>query len=82
MNYLEIYHNSISITAAAYKVNSDPFYALIMAAARSADTDNMAKLEAAWPEVIDQLQRRYNAGGGILDGDCLDTIHYFFKEAQ
>jgi len=69
MDWLEIYHDSISIASVAYEFNSDPFYALIMAAARSADSENMAKLEAAFPEVLDQFRQRYNAGLGILDGD-------------
>jgi hypothetical protein len=44
-----------------------PFYALIMAAMRQADTSNTAKLRAAWPDVWDELQARYNAPGGYLN---------------
>ena len=46
-----------------------PFYALVMAAMREADTDNAAKLRAAWPDVWAELQARYNAPGGVLPGD-------------
>lgn len=46
-----------------------PFYALIQAAMRKADTINEYKLRAAWPEVWDDLQARYNAPGGILEGE-------------
>jgi len=46
-----------------------PYYALIMAAMRDADTDNLAKLRAGWPEVYEDLFARYNAPGGILPGD-------------
>lgn len=46
-----------------------PFYALIMAAYRRADTSNAAKLQAAWPDVIAELHARYNAPGGILAVD-------------
>jgi hypothetical protein len=46
-----------------------PFYSLIMAAMRGADTANLAKLKAAWPDVWDELQRRYNAPGGLLEED-------------
>jgi len=35
------------------------FYAIIMAAMRQADTDNAALLRAAWPEVWEELQKRY-----------------------
>ncbi len=44
------------------------FYALIMAAMRGADSVNLPKLKAAWPEVWNELQARYNAPGGIIDG--------------
>ena len=50
-----------------------PFYALIMAAMRQADTSNMAKLRAAWPGVADELQWRYDAPGGLLPGEVLAT---------
>ncbi|MHB1172824.1 MAG: hypothetical protein ACYCZY_10110 [Lacisediminihabitans sp.] len=46
-----------------------PFYALIMAAARKADSDNLMLLRAAWPATIAELQERYNAPGGFLDGE-------------
>jgi hypothetical protein len=46
-----------------------PFYALIMAAMRQADSTNAAKLRGAWPDVWDELQARYNAPGGVLDGE-------------
>lgn len=46
-----------------------PFYALIMAAMRRADSDNAGKLKAAWPEVWGELQQRYNAPGGYLPGE-------------
>lgn len=46
-----------------------PFYALIMAAMRKADTINAHKLRAAWPHIWDELHARYNAPGGILKGE-------------
>ena len=46
-----------------------PFYALIQAAMRQADTDNLAKLGAMWPSVFDELQARYHAPGGRLESD-------------
>jgi hypothetical protein len=46
-----------------------PFYGLIMAAMRKADTDNTVKLRAAFPEVWDELQTRYNAPGGLLESE-------------
>lgn len=43
-----------------------PFYALIMAAMRQADTRNTAALRAAFPDTWDELQARYHAPGGRL----------------
>jgi hypothetical protein len=43
-----------------------PFYALIMAAMRQADTGNLIKLRDAFPAVYDELVVRYNAPGGAL----------------
>ena len=82
MDYLEIYQDSIKITRMAYKVNNDPFYALIMAAARCGDSDNIDKLEAAWPEVISQLTQRYRATLGILEGDNPATKERIIQKAQ
>lgn len=44
----------------------EPFYALIQAAMRKADSWNLAKLRAEWPAVWDELQARYHAPGGAL----------------
>ena len=53
----------------AYEVSLDltgaPFYALIMAAMRKADTANLLRLQGAFPEVWDELQERYNTPGGL-----------------
>lgn len=49
---------------------SEQFYALLMAAMRTADTPNQTRLEAAFPYVWDELRERYHAPGGrlLLDG--------------
>ena len=46
-----------------------PFYALIMAAMRKADTRNLAALKVVFPETAAELFARYNAPGGRLAGD-------------
>ena len=46
-----------------------PFYALIMAAMRKADSNNLVMLQTMWPTVWKDLQARYYAPGGILDSD-------------
>ena len=48
-----------------------PFYALIMAAMWRADSDNVEKLRAAWPEVWDEVYARYHAPGGLLEGEAV-----------
>jgi hypothetical protein len=48
---------------------SAPFYALIMTAMRQADTENMARLRLAWPDVADELEARYHAPGGLLGAE-------------
>ena len=63
MSYYD-YRSSLSIAAQDY-----PFYAVLMAAMRQADTDNLEKLRAAFPEVYAELQARYNAPGGTLPGE-------------
>lgn len=46
-----------------------PFYAIIMAAMRQADTNNNNALHAAFPEVWEELSARYNAPDGYLPGE-------------
>ena len=58
------YKQSQEIAARNY-----PFYALIMAAMRQADTNNLLMLQTMWPEQWKDLQARYYAPGGILDSD-------------
>lgn len=59
-----------SFRAAAELADADTdFYALIQAAMRRADTDNLARLQAAFPDTWDELDARYHAPAGHLDGD-------------
>jgi len=58
------YKQSQQIEARGY-----PFYALIMAAMRQADTDNLKRLTLMWPKVSREFNDRYNAPGGVLDSD-------------
>lgn len=48
-------------------LNDDPpLSALIMAAMRKADPDNLSRLVLEWPEIYQELQERYEAPGGGL----------------
>ncbi len=51
----------------AIEVQEYPFYALIMAAMRQADTDNTEKLKSAFPDIYEELTKRYHAPGGVLE---------------
>lgn len=54
--------------------NDYPFYALIMAAMRKADDNNLKALQNILPDVWQELKERYNLPGGkrINEGgvDC------------
>ena len=43
-----------------------PFYALIMAAMRKADTRNIELLRVAFPDTYRELKFRYNSPNGFL----------------
>ena len=58
------YHEGRRIAAQNY-----PFYAIIQAAMRQADTDNLQKLKQEWPEVWEDLDKRWHAPGGYLPGE-------------
>lgn len=49
--------------------NDPPFYSLIMAAIRRADTVNTEKLKIMWPEVYEEFKNRYHMPGGLLEGE-------------
>ena len=51
-----------------------PFYALIFAAMRQADSINIERLKAQWPAEYLEMQERYNAPGGALDEDELKQV--------
>lgn len=50
-------------------VEDVPFDALIMAAIWRADSTNAALLTAAFPAIAAETQARYDAPGGLLEGE-------------
>lgn len=68
---MSLYDYEVSKQIGAMNV---PFYGLIMAAMRQADTDNLNALRAFWPAVWDELQARYNAPGGALNDAELQYV--------
>jgi hypothetical protein len=57
------------------------FYPLLMAAMRCADADNTERLRHAFPEVWEELHDRYQAPGGVIEGDP-DFEEYLRWRAQ
>ncbi len=47
------------------------FYAIVMAAMRQADTANTELLMGAFPQVYAELLQRYQAPGGLLEGETV-----------
>ena len=45
------------------------FYSLVMSAMRQADSENLELLREAFPLVWSELQARYHAPGGVLEGE-------------
>ena len=64
------YEKGLEIGAKNY-----PFYALIQAAMRQADTDNSELLRRAFPRTHDELLARYHAPGGVLPTDEDEQLH-------
>ena len=46
-----------------------PFESLIFAAIRKADSVNMERLEASFPELVAEMKLRYNARLGVIPED-------------
>ena len=53
----------------------EPFYGIIMAAMRNADDNNLEKLRRAFPNVFEELRKRYNAPGGCLSYEEFQRFH-------
>lgn len=57
------------VCSARITADDPPFYALVMAAMRTADSGNLERLRGAFPDVWAELDQRYHAPGGYLEGD-------------
>jgi hypothetical protein len=58
------YKAGLEISAQDY-----PFYALIQAAMRQADSTNIELLKSCWPGIWEELRARYNSPGGLLPNE-------------
>jgi len=47
----------------------DDYYGVVQGLMRMSDSDNILKLQRAFPEVHAELVARYNAPGGIFPGE-------------
>lgn len=59
------------ITGRRIQAKGYPFYAVLQAAMRQADSYNLEKLRTAFPEVWADLQARYHAPRGLLPEEKL-----------
>lgn len=60
------------LTSRALERLDPPWYAMLMTLMRRADSTNLDKLRAAWPDVWRELLARHNAPGGLIEGDTED----------
>ena len=74
MSYFD-YEMSKRIAAEDY-----PFYALIMAAMRQADTNNLLRLQEAFPEIWAELKYRFMSPDGIHPMDRPAPEEIFITE--
>lgn len=58
------------------------FNALIMAVMAKADTNNLQKLQEAFPDVWTELEKRHNAPFGALDNQELKYGIKLYKETH
>jgi len=63
------YKMSIKIAEQDY-----PFYALIMAAMRQADSENIVRLRCEFQDTWEELQARYNSPGGYLPDEETELV--------
>lgn len=59
-----------------------PFYSLVMALVRKADTDNLEKLRVAFPETVKELEKRYHVGAGILPEDLTQKARFSLRPSM
>lgn len=57
------------VVSQSVDANDYPFASLIMAAARKADFENLKKLQKAFPEIVWELEARYNLPGGKTEAE-------------
>jgi hypothetical protein len=56
------------------KTGGANFNAILMALMRKADSINTEKLKQEWPDVWEELNARYNAPGGVLEGETFPGV--------
>lgn len=64
-----------------YAGPGNEFYTVLITAMRLADTDNLNKLRAAFPDVYNELRARYYAPGGALTQDELKALDRYYEHS-
>lgn len=58
------------------------FRAMIMAAMRKADSNNLTKLQEAFPDILEELRARYNAPGGALNEQEMEFVMRRYEKEE
>lgn len=75
MSHLD-YKLSLAIGAGKLDYPDPPFYAMIMAAMRKADSRNLVLLAEAFPGTYEEMRRRMRANDGLLDQEYCNECGY------
>lgn len=65
-NHCNMYDYQLSLEISTHGF---PFYALLAALIRKADSDNLERIRRERPTFTDEFIKRYNAPGGKLEGE-------------
>lgn len=78
-----MYLNLIDYMIGARLKDADiSFTALVSAAMRKGDTNNLAKLKMVFPEIWGSLQERYNSDYGIIEEDKAEDKDRYYNHAK
>ena len=68
------YEGSKKLSLEAHCLDGNAFLSLLMATMREAGSEELTKLQEAFPNVLAELRARVNAPGGALNADELRYV--------
>ena len=69
----------LELKARSNRFGANEFYSLLLAAMRTADSSNIAALKQVFPQVFEQLGKRYNAPAGCLTDQELEAYEAWLR---